>query len=81
MEWRDIMQQRDADDLASARLLPYFEGDFWTDELERQIQKLQEEEATEVQSNDGDNDGESVVASNADVATGSKCMCRVSDTF
>lgn len=46
-EWRDIMAQRDADELTSARQLPYFEGDFWADEIERQVQKLQEEEPNE----------------------------------
>ena len=56
-EWRDIMAQRDVDDVTSARYLPYFEGDFWADEIERQVQKLEEEESAEQEGEDEGGDG------------------------
>lgn len=54
VEYRDIMQQRDADDLTTARHLPFFEGDYWSDEIERQVQKLNEEAAAEEEEGDED---------------------------
>ena len=79
-DWCDMQQWFDKQRIKSARQLPYFDGDFWPNQLEQLVQDISKDEADEEEEEEHETDGKGKKGKAKGKAKGGRSKSKIKKT-